>query len=354
MTPELHRRTGFEIELLAPSGRSRLALAQDLAARHGGQVRPVWHQDTEPSLVPELGRFRHLTQGFEVSRADGTQLCTLVDDVTLLADVNPRVPPAPGWFRILTDDPRLLRLIALHTDPAVTADTALDATAALWRTEVTRHGDVFRLDDERGATIAMAAPQGGERERPCEIVTPPLAADHHAALEQLLGPAREMGFTVPREAAVHLHVDGGPFRAPRALANLVRLFAHWREPLRTLLQTNPNCRRLAPLPDQLVKVADGDSPTESALRQAADEGELTKYFDVNLTQVLTDTPVRDTVEIRILPGAITADEILARAGLVELLLDRCATDAPFPYPPGDPAAAAESLMHLAASTLGGR
>ncbi|MFG1606918.1 amidoligase family protein [Actinoplanes sp. NPDC049265] len=354
MTPELHRRTGFEIELLAPAGRSRLALAQDLAARCGGQVRPVWHHDSEPSLVPEVGRFRHLTQGFEVRRADGSPLCTLVDDVTLLADVDPRVPPAPGWFRILTDDPRILRLIALHTDPGVTVDTALDAAAELWHTTVSRHDGIVVLDDERDVTIALAAPQGGERERPCEIITPPLTTGHHAALEELLGPAREMGFTVPQEAAVHLHVDGGPFRGPRALANLVRLFAHWRDPLRTVLQTNPNCRRLAPLPDPLVKVADGDEPTIAALRRAADEGELSKYFDVNLTQVLTDTPRRDTVEVRILPGAITADEILARAGLVELLLDRCATDAPFPYPPGDPAAAAESLLHLAASTLGDR
>ena len=350
----LHRRTGFEIELLAPAGRSRLDLARDLAGRHDGRVHPVWHQDSEPSLVPEVGRFRHLTQGFAVSRADGSPLCHLVDDVTLLADVDPRVPPVPGWFRILTDDPRLLRLIDLHTDPAVTLEHALDATAALWQVEVSRHDGVLRVDDERGATVALAAPQGGERERPCEIVTPPLAADHHAALEELLGPARELGFTVPREAAVHLHVDGGPFRAPRALANLVRLFAHWRDALRTVLGTNPHCRRLAPLPDQLVKVADGDRPTGAALRRAAEEGELTKYFDVNLTQLLTDTPIRDTVEIRILPGAITADEILARAGLVELLLDRCASDKPFPDPPAGPAAAAESLLHLAADSLGDR
>ncbi|MEV6632977.1 amidoligase family protein [Actinoplanes sp. NPDC051470] len=354
MTPELHRRIGFEIELLAPAGRSRLALAEDLAARTGGQVRPVWHHDSEPSLVPGLERFRHLTQGFEVRRAGGELLCTLVDDVTLLADLDPRLPPLPGWFRVLTDDPRLLRLIALHTDPATTIGKALDATALLWRTKVTQHGDVYRVDDRNDVTIALAAPQGGGRERPCEIVTPPLAAGHHEALEELLGPAREMGFTVPQEAAVHLHVDGGPFRSPRALANLVRLFAHWRDPLRTLLETNPNCRRLAPLPDPLVKVADGHEPTEQALRRAGEEGEISKYFDVNLTQVLTDTPLRDTVEVRILPGAITADEIVARAAIVELLLDRCATDVPFPDPPSDPATAVETLLHLAASTLSDR
>ena len=60
----------------------------------------------------------------------------------------------------------------------------------------------------------------------------------------------------------------------------------------------------------------------AALRSAAEEGELTKFFDVNLTQVLTDTPpLRDTVEIRILPGSIDADEIVSRAALMELLLE---------------------------------
>ncbi|BCJ56186.1 hypothetical protein Asp14428_76610 [Actinoplanes sp. NBRC 14428] len=246
MTAPLHRRTGFEIELMAPPGLSRQSLARDLAGRHGGRVHPVWHHDSEPSLVPGLGRFLHLTQGFEVRRADGSPLCTLVDDVTLLAGLEPRTPPPPGWFRVLTDDSRLLRLLARHSDPGGTIGAALDATAQLWGTRVERHGAIHHLADAAGATIAMAAPQGGERERPCEIVTPPLSTGHAEALEELLAPARELGFTVPHEAAVHLHLDGAPFRQPHALANVVRLFASWREALRVVLQTNPACRRLAP------------------------------------------------------------------------------------------------------------
>jgi hypothetical protein len=354
VTARLHRRTGFEIELMAPPGLSRRTLAVELAGRCGGRIHPVWHSDSEPSLVPGLGRFLHLTQGFEVRRADGSPLCTLVDDVTLLAGLDPRTPAPPGWWRILSDDPRLLRLLARHSDPGGTLDAALDATAQLWGSVVQRVGDVYRLDDSGRATVALAAPQGGERERPCEIVTPPLAGDHEAALEELLGPARELGFTVPVEAAVHLHVDGGPFRSAHAVGNLVRLFAHWREPLRTLLQTNPECRRLAALPEALVAAADGEAPVDQ-LRKAADEGELTKYFDVNLTQVLADDPpVRDTVEIRILPGAVDAAPIMDRAGLVELLLDRCEQPEPFPEPPADPARAVEALLEVAAAALAER
>ena len=350
MTAELHHRTGFEVELMAPPGLSRRTLALDLAGRCGGRVRPVWHHDSEPSLVPGLGRFLHLTQGFEVLRGDGSPLCTLVDDVTLLAGLDPQAAAPSGWFRILSDDPRLLRLLAAHSDPGGALGAALDATAQLWGSTVQRHDGVYVLDDPAGATIALAAPQGGERERPCEIVTPPLAHGHGEALEELLGPARELGFTIPREAAVHLHLDGAPFRRPHALANVVRLFAHWRDPLRTLLRTNPACRRLAPLPDPLVAAAAGE-PTTEGLRAAAKAGELSKFFDVNLTQLLTDTPLRDTIEIRILPGAIDADEIVNRAALIELLLDRCLDPEPFPAAPADPDDAIPELMRIAAESL---
>ena len=69
------------------------------------------------------------------------------------------------------------------------------------------------------------------------------------------------------------------------------------------------------------------------LRKAADDGELTKYFDVNLTQLFKDRPRRDTLEIRILPGATDAAEIVNRAALIELLLDRCEEPDPFPLDP---------------------
>ena len=353
MTPVLRRRIGFEIELMAPAGVSRRTLAMDLAGRCGGSVRPVWHHDSEPSLVPGLGRFLHLTQGFEVRRPSGAPLCTLVDDVTLLHGLDPRAPAIPGWFRILTDDTRLLHLLAAQSDPGAALAQVLEPAARLWGTPVQRHGDVFRLDDPAGATVALAAPAGGERDRPCEIVTPPLAADHHAALAELLDSASGLGFTVPREAAVHLHVDGGPFREPPALANLVRLFAWYREPLRQLLATNPACRRLAPLPEPLVTAVQG-SPTAEQLRKAAADGGLTKFFDVNLTQLLTDSPVRDTVEIRILPGSIDPDEIVERAALVELLLDRCCDPEPIVAPPAGSVAGIDNLLEMAAQALATR
>jgi hypothetical protein len=345
VTQELHRRTGFELELLAPRGSSRRTLADALAQACGGQVQPVWHEDSEPSLVKRLGRFLHLTKGFAVLRSSGELLCTLVDDVTIVADLDPTTAALPGWYRVLTDDPRLLRLLARVSDPAGPLETALDGAASLWGTAVEQLGKVWRLDAV-GATIALATPAGGERERPCEIVTPPLVEAHAAALEELLGPARDLGFAVPLEAAVHVHVDGAPFRDPAALANVVRLFADWREPLRELFGTNPRCRRLAPLPAELVEVVAG-TPTSEELRDAAKRGGLTKFFDVNLTQLLRDDPIRDTIEIRILPGSMDTDEILERAAIVEGLLDRCLDPDPIPSAPADHAAAVDQLRKLA-------
>lgn len=346
MTVGLRRRTGFEVELLAPRGSSRRTLARALADGCDGRILPVWHEDSEPALVQRLGgRFLHLTQGFAVLTGSGEPLCTLVDDVTLVADLDPSAPAEPGWHRLLTDDPRLLHLLARVSDPGGPVEAALDPAAALWGAEVERHGNVWRVES-RGATVALATPTGGERERPCEIVTPPLSEGHAAYLEELLGPARSLGFTVPQEAAVHVHLDGGPFRDPAALANVVRLFGWWRDSLRELLGTNERCRRLAPLPAELVDVVHG-TPSYSQLRDAAAAGGLTKFFDVNLTQLLREVPLRDTLEVRILPGAITADDIMGPARVVEALLERCLDPRRFPAPPPDPGAAVEQLRHLA-------
>lgn len=346
MSDALRRRTGFEIELLAPVGSSRRVLADELASRRGGRVQPVWHHDSEPSLVPGLGRFLHLTQGFEVLDATDSLVCTLVDDVTLVADLDPRSRPAPGWYRVLTDDSRLLRLLAARIDPGAPIEESLDPIAALWGVPVDVHGGVFQVNDWGGATIALAASQGGGRERGCEVVTPALTADHETAIDEVLQVARELSFVVPVEAAVHVHHDGAPFRSAPALANVVRLFGLWRPALHTLLATNPACLRLAPLPPSLVEAAIG-RPSYEQLRDAAAASGLSKFFDVNLTALFKENPERDTLEVRILPGSIDTSEVVRGAAVVEALLERCLDPTPIPAPPTDPAVAVRALRDMA-------
>ncbi|MDQ0743048.1 hypothetical protein QFZ62_000356 [Clavibacter sp. B3I6] len=373
----LRSRIGFEIELIAPPGASRLTLAERIAAEHGGRVTRFFHVDSEPSLVPGMGHFWHLTPGFDVRDRDGGPLATLVDDITIVADLRReqvqaagqdagRRPdagtgerPDPDLYRVLSDDPRLLRLVADRTDAAAPYRTVLDDVAVLFGTAVETIGPVRRLRDRAGASIAMATALAHGRERPCEIVTPPLRQDHEAALEALLRPAREAGFGVPTEAAVHMHLDAAPFRSACAFANLVRLFGHWREPLRAELATNPACVRLQALPPALLELVDADAADGGAppsgeadrwrrMQGLAAETGLTKYFDVNLTALLTDQPTRDTVEVRILPGALHGAEIARRAELVERLLARCLRPEPLPRPTtDDPGTARAELRRLA-------
>ena len=262
---ELPLRTGFEVELLAPAGTDRQDLADALAVRCGGSVRRSFHLDSQPSPVPGVGVFRHLSPAFDVVGPDGAPVVRLVDDITIEADLAPVPGEAPvrgrrGWYRIVCDDARLLRLVERHADPQAPLEAVLDPVAELFGVGVEVISGAARVNDATGATIAVAMPLPSGRERPCEVITPPLATGHRAALEELLAPARELGFAVPREAAVHLHVDGAPFRRPHAFANVVRLFAHWREPLWTALRTNPACRRLAPLPAALVELVEQPWP----------------------------------------------------------------------------------------------
>jgi hypothetical protein len=332
----LQSRIGFEIELLTPSGRSRADLAAAIAIRSGGRVERTFHRDSEPSAVPGMGSFRHLTPGFDVVDGDGAPVCSVVDDVTIVAGLDVRASPLPGWYRLLTDDARLLNLLAAVCDPAAEQGEVLEPIAALFGTDVVTSGkSISRVADRDGTSVAMAAPLPGERQRPAEIVTPPLERDHAAALERLLGPARELGCTVPVEAAVHLHLDAAPFRTPSAFANVVTLFGRWRPALWRLLGTNPACRRLAAPPRALLDRAAGlrELGTWAEVPAALSDVELTKYSDVNLLHVLRAPPVKDTLEVRILPGAAAVDDVLERAALVEGLLRLCVEEPDLPQPP---------------------
>jgi hypothetical protein len=344
---QLHSRVGVEIELLTPRGTTRADLAGAVAGRVGGRVVPVFHRDSEPSAVPGMSSFRHLTRGFAVLDGDGAELCSVVDDITIVAGLDVRAPALPGWHRIVTDDPRLLNLLAEVCDPSASVAEVLDPVARLFGTTVQRaDGGIHKVVDRDGASVAMAAPLPGERHRPAEIVTAPLVSGHAEALERLLAPARELGCTIPVEAAVHLHFDAAPYRTPTAMANLVELFAAWRPAIWRLLATNPACRRLAPPPPALVELCgalrglDGWAQVASVLAGV----ELSKYSDLNLTALVTAPPVKDTVEVRVLPGADTAGAIMCRARIVEGLLERCRTEPGVPAPSGrvdDDAAALE-------------
>lgn len=324
MTIAINWKTGFEIELAAPRNVTREDLAKTLAAKTGDRVERFFHPQSEPSKVPGRPTFENLTHGFRLTDIEGQWVASFVDDLTLQADFDKRVPSLPGWCRIVSDDRRLLRLIMLQCDPNDSPEDVLEPLARLFGTEIVCHGSgMFQVSDDRGQSIAICAPLPGERQRPCEIITAPIVSDHHTRLSDLLESAREMGFLLPREGATHIHFDAAPLCSASTIARLVRLLAMFGDDLKQLVGSNPHCVRLGAWPKELQILT--DSPEFLAMawpdaRAELSKVKLSKYCDFNLLNIAKEDKAKHSFEIRILPSTLDADEILHTAALFEGLL----------------------------------
>jgi len=242
-------KTGFEIELLAPPGKSRLDLAKALAERADGTVSRIFCHQSEPSKVPGLPVFENLTLGFDVRGPQGEMIATCVDDLTIRDDLDRGAKSLSGWYRVLSDDRRLIRLALRQCDPDASQSRVLVPLAQLFGTDVTREeADIFQIKDDYGTSVAMASALPGERERPCELITPPLEVDREAVLQGLLETAHTLKFGVPREAAVHIHFDARKLRKTKPFVRLLMILQRHGPALRKLVGTNPNCVRLGSLP----------------------------------------------------------------------------------------------------------
>lgn len=320
-------KIGVEIELLAPPGRSRLDLAQAIAQACGGQVRTVLHQDSEPSKVPGRPVFSNLTPGFEVLDAAGAVRARCVDDLTLQDDLDKRAAPKPGWWRVVGDDERILRMLALAIDPALPLPAALERLPALCngRIEAAAAG-MYRLSDALAAPLAIAAPLPGERERPCELITAPLQAAHAAQLDALLALARGLDFRIPREGATHLHFDAAALCSAHAVVNLVQVFTAFGPVLRQWCATPSSFRRVGGWPPALRETVLApdfrhlDWPTAQARVRAL---EPSKFCDFNLKNLAYGRADRHTFEVRILPATLDTQQIVDWMALFEAVLRQC-------------------------------
>ena len=320
-------KTGFEIELVAPRGSSRRDLAERVAALHGGAVRRFFHRQQEPGKAPGTPMFENLTTGFEALDRAGRPIARFVDDLTLQADLDRTARPKPGWYRILTDDVRLLRLFVRQCDPDAPREKVLEPVARLFGTTLA-HEDagIVTVSDEGGASVAIAATLPGERERVCEIVTPPLGVEREEALGMLLAAARDAGFLLPREGATHIHFDAGPLASAGVIASLVGVLRRHGAALKRLAGTNPHCIRLGAWPDALHALA--ASPGFAALdwpaaRKALASVGLSKYCDFNLVNIVTANSAKHTFEVRVLPASLDPAFIADAADLFAALLAWC-------------------------------
>jgi hypothetical protein len=327
MTQIIRWKTGFEIELMAPIQLSRQDLAETLATQNGGTVERFFHSQSEPSKVPNHPTFDNLTHGFRLLDRSGEWVASFVDDLTLQRDCNRQIASRAGWYRVIADDGRILRLVMLHCDADATAAEILNPLANLFGTELQSHdAGMFRVVDDRGISVAICAPLPGERERPCEIVTAPIESNHKGELSSLLLQAQALGFSIPQEGATHIHFDANPLCSAQAMANLVRLFGHFGPELKQLVGVNPNCVRLGPWPKELAELTESASFRAMSwpdARQALANLRLTKYCDFNLLNIAMNSREKHTFEVRILPSTLDADMVLNATALFEGLLRLC-------------------------------
>ncbi|MGB1256779.1 MAG: amidoligase family protein [Thiolinea sp.] len=317
-------KIGVEIELLAPKGASRYDLAVAIARQHQGGIRSFFHPQSEPSKVPGAPVFENLTLGFEVTDKHGGLLARCVDDLTLQHDLNRQQAPKDGWYRIVSDDMRFLRLIMHHSKADAPLAEVLEPAAQLFCSELARHPDgMVRLSDDLGASIAIAAPLPGERERPCELITPPIASDHYQRLNKLLTLAQNLQFTAPTEGATHIHFDAARLCSAPVIANLIVLLKKHGNALRQLVGTNPQCTRLGSWPSAVVESVQAPDfihlPWDDVVARLAPL-ELSKYCDFNLLNMLQGQEDKHTFEARIFPVWLETESILLAAGLFAAIL----------------------------------
>ncbi|WP_414586665.1 amidoligase family protein [Scytonema sp. PCC 10023] len=152
--PSLNWKIGFEIELMAPLGLSRQDLAELIASVSNGLVRRVFHPQSEFSQVPGTPLFHNLTLGFEVLNQQGSLIARCVDDLTLVEDLDKTQQPKPGWYRIVSDDTRLLQLITGQADPGDPLTKVLKPIASLFATHLEEGpGGMVRVADSEVSKI---------------------------------------------------------------------------------------------------------------------------------------------------------------------------------------------------------
>jgi hypothetical protein len=343
----LNWKIGVEIELIAPIGKTRADLAWAIAQARGGRVRRFFHRQAEPIKTQNQSVFENLTLGFEAIDAKGAVIARFVDDLTLQADCERNAAPLPGWYRIVADDARFLSLITRHCDPHAPLEAVLDPIAALFGTAPQRHpSGMVRVSDDQDQSIAIGAPLPGQRERPCEIITPPLFVDQEEALEALLAPARAAGFAAPIEGATHIHFDAAPLTEAATIARLAQTLLRHGAQMKRLLGANPNCVRLGAWPAAFAALS--ESPAFAALdwpsaRAAMLETGLSKYCDYNLINIAKANAAKHTFELRVLPTHLHARPIMAAGELFAGLLRWCVETA------GAPLAIPETLPGLIAA-----
>ena len=312
--------SGFEIELLAPRGRSR----DDLAARvAGGQ--PLLHGFKLLTLT--FDDFGEPIGSCELIPAVFLPGLAFVDDFSIHADLEKLARPVAQAWRLVFDDARLGALCERRLrgeSPDELLGQLLDLFGARLGHPEGDYQGLCTVDDSYGRLVAVVAPYGEERERVTEVVTRPLQhGERRAVLGSVLEAARELGFGAPAEGSVHIHYDADPWRSSQRLCRLILAWNESREGLLAELLPNPRTPQWrGAFPEAVISVARQGSelPFPTLCQQLARAG-LRKPCDLNLLGVIRPVHRQPTLEVRVFPVDLDVDRLLQRAERIESFLD---------------------------------
>ncbi|MCC6333232.1 MAG: amidoligase family protein [Myxococcales bacterium] len=311
-------RVGLELELLAPRGVDRPAVAHAIARKVRGHVEYGFKYTSEGRL-PDGRPLCRLSDAVRVVDARGV-LVTVVDDPTIRARLS--VTPRQRTLSV-TDDLRIA-LLAERICWSRRRDTRLQPLAALFGGPI----EGGTLADAFGHPLVVLLEEPLSWGRVCELVTRPLAtrAERRQVAELLLGVARELRLAVPAEAGLHAHYDAGPWRTTRTLRRLILESTEHRAAWHERLRPNPRCLKLGPFPDAVVRVArEGARVSFPTFAAAVRLAGARKEGDVNVLGVVEPRPRQPTLELRCLPMSLHCAEVLAALETAEALLSPCLT-----------------------------
>ncbi len=319
-------RVGIELELLAPPGQTRFHIAGALARATGGRVLYGLKHVVE-RVTPDGRPVCSLSLAARVLDADGAARFDLVDDVTLREHAaEPGEGPARGapLERVVMDDVRLSKWLERRSFVAARPDVREALKPLLEVFGATHDEGRGTVLDPWGQVLAVVDNEPTAHARVCEIVTRPLPArgpERDEAVRAALAAAA--GCAVPAAAALHVHVDAGPWRSTPALRALVLAWADRRDELLARLRPNPRCKKLGPFPADVVRVA-RECPSDlpfSTLAAALKLAGANKELDVNLLGVIEPWPVQPTLEVRCLPMSTDPAAVLASVDAALAVLD---------------------------------
>ncbi|MEW5739632.1 MAG: amidoligase family protein [Myxococcota bacterium] len=309
-------RVGLELELVAPRGVDRPAVAHAIARRVRGHVEYGFKYSSEGRL-PDGRPLCRLSDAVRVVDEGGV-LVTLVDDPTLRS----RLPARPRRRNLSATDDVRLALLAERICWSRRRDTRLEPLATLFRGPV----EDGSLVDAFGHPVVVQLEEPVSWGRVCELVTRPLVTrpERRQVVQLLLDVARELRLGVPGEAALHAHYDAAPWRSTKALRRLILESTEHRAVWHARLSPNPRCLKLGPFPEDVVRVAREGArvafPTfAAALRLAG----ARKEGDLNLLGIIEPHPRQPTLEVRCLPMSLAAQSVLASLDAAEALLRPC-------------------------------